>query len=86
MSDSLAHRFATEACNDAWANQRLLAACARLSQEECAAPGFGEETVWGPFAFPVEGNARPAREKRGPSPFQSSGVDANAGSASARAE
>jgi uncharacterized damage-inducible protein DinB len=35
---SLAHHFATEAYNNAWANHRLLAACARLSQAEFVAP------------------------------------------------
>ena len=35
---SLAHHFATEAYNNAWANHRLLSACGRLSQEEFAAP------------------------------------------------
>ena len=34
---SLAHHFATEAYNNAWANHRLLKACARLSQEEFVA-------------------------------------------------
>ena len=37
-SHSLAHHFATEAYNNAWANHRLLSACARLSQEEFVAP------------------------------------------------
>ncbi len=35
---SLAHHFATEAYNNAWANHRLLEACAQLSQAELAAP------------------------------------------------
>jgi uncharacterized damage-inducible protein DinB len=35
---SLAHHFTTEAYNNAWANHRLLAACARLPQEEFVAP------------------------------------------------
>jgi uncharacterized damage-inducible protein DinB len=35
---SLAHHFATEAYNNAWANHRLLAACGRLSQADFAAP------------------------------------------------
>src|SRR5690349_19822706 len=35
---SLAHHFETEAYNNAWANHRLLAACAHLSQEEFVAP------------------------------------------------
>ena len=35
---SLAQHFATEAYNNAWANHRLLHACAQLSQEEFAAP------------------------------------------------
>ena len=34
---SLADHFATEACNNAWANHRLLKACCALSQEEFAA-------------------------------------------------
>jgi uncharacterized damage-inducible protein DinB len=34
---SLAQHFATEAYNNAWANHRLLRACAQLSQEEFAA-------------------------------------------------
>jgi uncharacterized damage-inducible protein DinB len=34
---SLAHHFATEAFNNAWANHRLLSACARLSQDEFVA-------------------------------------------------
>ena len=34
----LAHHFVTEACNNAWANHRLLKACCSLSQEEFAAP------------------------------------------------
>jgi len=33
----LAHHFFTMACNNAWANHRLLAACARLSPEDFAA-------------------------------------------------
>jgi uncharacterized damage-inducible protein DinB len=33
----LAHHFYTMAANNAWANHRLLASCARLSQEEFAA-------------------------------------------------
>ena len=37
MDHSLAHHFATEAYNNAWANHRLLKACARLSQEEFVA-------------------------------------------------
>ena len=35
--NSLAQHFATEACNNAWANHRLLKACAQLSDEEFAA-------------------------------------------------
>ena len=35
---SLAHHFATEAYNNAWANHRLLEACGRLSQADFAAP------------------------------------------------
>ena len=34
---SLAHHFATQAYQNAWANHRLLGACERLSQEEFAA-------------------------------------------------
>src|SRR5881394_48614 len=34
---SLAHHFATEAYNNAWANHRLLKACGALSQEDFAA-------------------------------------------------
>ena len=34
---SLAHHLYSMACNNAWANHRLLAACARLSQEEFVA-------------------------------------------------
>ncbi len=34
---SLAHHFATEAYNNAWANHRLLAACARLPQAQFVA-------------------------------------------------
>ena len=34
---SLAHHFYTMAANNAWANHRLLAACARLSQQDFAA-------------------------------------------------
>ena len=30
---TLAHHFVTMAYNNAWANQRLLAACGQLSQE-----------------------------------------------------
>ena len=33
----LAHHFYTMAANNAWANHRLLAACARLSQDDFAA-------------------------------------------------
>ena len=36
-TQSLAHHFATEAYNNAWANHRLLRACAQLSQEEFVA-------------------------------------------------
>ena len=35
---TLAHHFVTMAYNNAWANQRLLAACGQLSQEEFVAP------------------------------------------------
>ena len=37
MTQSLAHHFATEAYNNAWANHRLLKACGALSQEEFVA-------------------------------------------------
>ena len=38
MADhSLAHHFLTEACNNAWANHRLLRACCELTAEEFAA-------------------------------------------------
>lgn len=35
---SLAHHFYTMACNNAWANHRLLAACSKLSQADYVAP------------------------------------------------
>jgi uncharacterized damage-inducible protein DinB len=35
---SLAHHFHTEACNNAWANHRLLKACGELTGEAFAAP------------------------------------------------
>ena len=35
---TLAHHFVTMAYNNAWANQRLLAACGQLSQEDFVAP------------------------------------------------
>jgi len=35
---SLAHHFTTEAYNNAWANHRLLKACAQLSQPDFVAP------------------------------------------------
>src|SRR5215470_18796509 len=35
---SLTHHFFTMACNNAWANHRLLAACTRLSQADFVAP------------------------------------------------
>jgi len=38
---SLARHFAAEAHNNAWANHRLLEACARLSQADFAAPRTG---------------------------------------------
>jgi uncharacterized damage-inducible protein DinB len=34
----LAHHFFTMACNNAWANHRLLAACSRLAQADFVAP------------------------------------------------
>ena len=37
-SSGLAHHFFTMACNNAWANHRLLDACARLSQADFVAP------------------------------------------------
>ena len=39
--DPLAHHLLTEAYNNAWANHRLLNACARLSQVEFEAPRTG---------------------------------------------
>ena len=38
---TLAHHFCTMAANNAWANHRLLAACAKLSQEEFEAARTG---------------------------------------------
>jgi uncharacterized damage-inducible protein DinB len=38
---SLAHHFLTMACNNAWANHRLLKACAQLSPDEFAARRTG---------------------------------------------
>jgi uncharacterized damage-inducible protein DinB len=38
MAGPLAHHFLTMACNNAWANHRLLEACARLSQDDFVAP------------------------------------------------
>jgi uncharacterized damage-inducible protein DinB len=38
---ALAHHFATEACNNAWANHRLLRACSQLAQEEFVARRVG---------------------------------------------
>ena len=35
---TLTHHFVTMAYNNAWANQRLLAACGQLSQEDFVAP------------------------------------------------
>ena len=37
-SSPLAHHFYTMACNNAWANHRLLTACERLSQADFIAP------------------------------------------------
>ena len=37
-SSALAHHFFTMACNNAWANHRLLDACGRLSQADFVAP------------------------------------------------
>lgn len=37
MSNPLSHHFFTMACNNAWANHRLLRACAALSQDEFVA-------------------------------------------------
>ena len=37
-SSPLAHHFYTMACNNAWANHRLLTACGRLSQADFIAP------------------------------------------------
>jgi uncharacterized damage-inducible protein DinB len=39
--DPLAHHLLTEACNNAWANHRLLGACAQLTQAEFEAPRTG---------------------------------------------
>ena len=39
--DPLAHHLLTQAYNNAWANHRLLGACARLSQMEFEAPRTG---------------------------------------------
>jgi uncharacterized damage-inducible protein DinB len=41
MAHSLSHHFATEAYNNAWANHRLLKACAGLSQDEFVARRTG---------------------------------------------
>lgn len=38
---SLAHHLYTMACNNAWANHRLLAACAKLSPDDFVAPRTG---------------------------------------------
>ena len=38
MASSLSHHFATMAYNNAWANHRLLTACAKLSQADFVAP------------------------------------------------
>jgi uncharacterized damage-inducible protein DinB len=38
---ALAHHFYTQACNNAWANHRLLTACARLSQADFVAERTG---------------------------------------------
>jgi len=38
---SLAQHFTTEACNNAWANHRLLGACAQLTPAEFEAPRTG---------------------------------------------
>jgi uncharacterized damage-inducible protein DinB len=37
-SSALAHHFFTMACNNAWANHRLLDVCGRLSQDDFVAP------------------------------------------------
>jgi uncharacterized damage-inducible protein DinB len=39
--DALAHHLLTQAYNNAWANHRLLNACAQLSQAEFEAPRTG---------------------------------------------
>ena len=39
--DPLAHHLLTEACNNAWANHRLLGACAQLSPADFDAPRSG---------------------------------------------
>jgi uncharacterized damage-inducible protein DinB len=38
MTSSLSHHFFTMACNNAWANHRLLDSCAQLSQADFVAP------------------------------------------------
>jgi uncharacterized damage-inducible protein DinB len=39
--EPLAHHLLTEAFNNAWANHRLLGACAQLTQAEFEAPRIG---------------------------------------------
>jgi uncharacterized damage-inducible protein DinB len=41
VTSSLAHHFHTMACNNAWANHRLVGACLRLSDEEFVAARTG---------------------------------------------
>jgi uncharacterized damage-inducible protein DinB len=41
VTSSLAHHFFTMACNNAWANHRLLGACLRLSDADFIAPRIG---------------------------------------------
>ena len=53
-SHSLAHHFATEAYNNAWANHRLLEACAKLSPEEArrgVIAGLGQRCSAAPPAY-----------------------------------
>jgi hypothetical protein len=68
---SLAHHFATEAYNNAWANHRLLAACAELTPEEFVArahellpvdQGDAEPYPHGGLVLPRDARAQP----RGP--------------------
>ena len=80
-SHSLAHHFATEAYNNAWANHRLLAACRELSDEEFGAARRGQTT----FIDPQKGHFAERKVWSDPG-FQSSGVEESSGKDSARAE